>query len=196
MTLLTPELNLVKGQDPDDTADYLTQTNGLAGSLDIIDGLFNASTGHAHNGAHQGATLGPNAFADNTLPGAKLVDGSVTTAKLADANVTYAKLAANMLESLYTGSRVSQGTNYTVAAAGNIMWVFCTAAITVTLPAAASTNRPITVAAVTGQSTVTAASGSVIGGSANTTTGAVQNGVVAAGEAFTYKSDGTNWRAV
>ena len=38
--------------------------------------------------------------------------------------------------------------------------------------------------------------GSVYGGSAHPTTGAVQNGVVAAGEAFTYKSDGTNWRAV
>jgi hypothetical protein len=52
------------------------------------------------------------------------------------------------------------------------------------------------VAAVTGQSTVAAVGGSIIGGSANQTTGAVMNGTILAGEAFTYKSDGTNWRAV
>lgn len=192
MSTLTPELNLVQGTDPDDTADYLTI--GLASSLAILDGTYNQTTGHAHNGAHQGATLGPNAFADNTLPGAKLVDGSVTTPKLADGAVTAPKLAAGSGEGLFAGSTVSVGTNYAVAA--GIMFVFCTAAITVTLPAAASTNRPITVAAVAGQSTVAAAGGSVIGGSANLTTGAIQNGIVAVGEAFTYKSDGTNWRAV
>ena len=55
MTLLTPELNLIMGQDADDTADYLTID--LAGSLSIIDGLFNATTGHNHNGSHQGGAL-------------------------------------------------------------------------------------------------------------------------------------------
>ena len=193
MSNLTPELNLKTAVDDDDTADYLTLD--LAGSLTTLDGMFNAGTGHAHNGAHQGSTLGPNAFNDNSIPGAKLVDLSVTGAKIANATITPDKLAAPPTwESLFASSWTSQGTNYTVAA--TILYVFCTAAITVTLPAAASSNRPITVAAVTGQSTVASAGGSVIGGSANLTTGAIQNGVVAAGEAFTYKSDGTNWRAV
>lgn len=57
MSLLTPELALVKAEDPDDTADYLTGVTGLAGSLNILDGLFNSTTGHNHNGAHQGGNL-------------------------------------------------------------------------------------------------------------------------------------------
>jgi hypothetical protein len=184
MSTLTPELNLVQVQDNDDTADYLVQINGLAGNLAIIDGLFNASTGHVHGGAHQGGTLTANSYADNTLPGAKLVDGSVTPAKL----------AAGMLESLFAATWVTQGTNYVVAA--SVMFVFCSAAITVTLPAAASTNRPITVVGVSGQSTVAAVAGSVIGGSINTSTGAVMNGTLSQGDSLTYKSDGTNWRVV
>jgi hypothetical protein len=185
MSNLTPELALAQAVDDDDTADYLTLNSGLAGSLAIIDGLFSQSTGHKHSGARQGGTLGAEAFADNTLPGAKLVDGSVTNAKLATP-ITQ--------ETLFAGSWVNTGTNYTVAT--GVMFVFATAAITVTLPAANVTNRPITVAAVTGQSTVAAVGGSIIGGSANQTTGAVMNGTILAGEAFTYKSDGTNWRAV
>lgn len=55
MSELTPELNLITAQDDDDTADYLTLD--LKGSLGIIDGLFSATTGHAHNGAHQGGEL-------------------------------------------------------------------------------------------------------------------------------------------
>lgn len=188
MSNLTPELNLAQAEDDDDTADYLTLTAGLAGSLAIIDGLFSATTGHAHNGAHQGSVLGPNAFADNSIPGSKLVDGSVTAAKLMPGLLT--------LEPLYAGTSINVATNYTVAA--GIMYVFCEAAVVVTLPAAASTNRPITVIAINGQSTVAAVSGAIIGGSAHPTTGAVQNGVVAQGEAFTYKAGGSTaaWRAV
>jgi hypothetical protein len=185
MSTLTSELNLVQAQTTDDTSDYLTLTNGLAGSLAILDGLFNSGSGHAHGGSHQGGALNPaTVFANNTLPGAKLVDGSVT----------YAKLAANMLESLFTSTMVNQGTNYTVA--GGILFVFCTAAITVTLPAASSTNRPITVVGVTGASTIASAGGSVIGGSINTSTGAVMNGTLSQGDSLTFKSDGTNWRVV
>lgn len=57
MSNLTPELALVTADDNDDTADYLVQTAGLQGSLNIVDGLFNATTGHNHNGAHQGGQL-------------------------------------------------------------------------------------------------------------------------------------------
>lgn len=183
MSTLTPELNLVQAQDADDTADYLTLTNGLAGTLAIIDGLFNASTGHVHGGAHQGGTLTANSYADNTLPGAKLVDGSVT----------YAKLAAGMLESLFAGTSTAPSTNYVVAAP--VMFVFAQAAITVTLPAI-TTNRPITVAALSGQVTINAASGGVIGGSINTSTGAVMNGICSTGDSLTFKSEGANWRVV
>jgi hypothetical protein len=186
MSDLTPELNLALAEDEDDTADYLVLTSGLRGSLAIVDGMFSATTGHAHNGAHQGGTLGPNAFADNSIPGAKLVDASVTAAKLVPGIVGP--------EGLFTGSAVSTGVNYTVVSP--VMFVFCTAAVVVTLPLAASTNRPITVAAVTGQSTIAAAGGSVIGGSINTSTGAVMNATCSQGDSLTYKSDGTNWRVV
>lgn len=57
MSDLSPELNLALAVDDDDTADYLVTTEGLRGSLNVLDGLFNSSTGHAHNGAHQGGTL-------------------------------------------------------------------------------------------------------------------------------------------
>lgn len=97
-------------------------------------------------------------------------------------------------EALYASSWIVTSTNYSVATA--VLFVFCTLGITVTLPNATSTNRPITVAAVSGTSTVASLGGSVIGGSINTTTGAVMNGVVNPGDALTYKSDSTNWRAI
>ena len=156
MSDLSPELNLALAVENDDTDDYLTQNAGLRGSLVTLDGLFNALTGHAHQGAHQGGTIG--------------------------------------FQGLFAGATVSPSTNYVVAA--NVLYVFCIAAIAVTLPAAATTSYPINVAAVSGQSTVTASGGSVFGGSFNTTTGVVQDGVVVQGDAITYKSDGTNWRAV
>jgi len=195
MTTLTSELNLVQAQDNDDTADYLTLTAGLAGSLSILDGLFNQSTGHTHSGSHQGGVLGPNAFPDNTVPGAKLVDLSVYGAKIAAATITADKLAAGVLipESLFANTTANVSINYTVAA--GIMYVFCSAAITVTLPAAASTNRPIEVWALSGTVTVNAAGGTVYGGSINLSTGAVTNGSITQGDAITYKSDLTNWRA-
>jgi len=192
MSNLTSELNLKTAVDADDTEVYLT--SDLAGSLNTLDGLFNATTGHTHSGSHQGGVLGANAFPDNTIPGAKIVTGSITSTQIANGTVTVADLVSTIIEDLFNGTRTSQGANYTVAAP--IMYVFCTAGITVTLPAAASTNRPITVTAVTGNSTVTAAGGSVIGGSINTSTGAVMNGTVSQGDSLTYKSDGTNWRVV
>lgn len=68
---------------------------------------------------------------------------------------------------------------------------------TLILPDPVTNERPITVAAEAGQITVTATGGTtVFGGSTNLVTGAVQNGVVAGGESFTYKSNGIQWRAV
>lgn len=98
-------------------------------------------------------------------------------------------------EAAYAGTVAVPPTHYTVAA--GIMYVFCTTPIQVTLPAAASTNRPITVIGVAGgQSNVNAVSGTVYGGTPHPTTGVVQNGAVMPPDAYTYKSDGTNWRAV
>lgn len=97
-------------------------------------------------------------------------------------------------EGSYAGATAVVGVNYIVTTA--ISFVFCTAAVVVTLPDATTTTRPIWVVAVTGQSTVNAAAGSVFGGSINSSTGAVMNGTISAGDAITYKSDGTNWRAV
>jgi hypothetical protein len=81
MSTLTPELNLVQAVDDDDTADYLTLTNGLKGSLAILDGLFNSSTGHTHNGAHQGGALqfqNLTVGANLTVVGSSTFQGSVT----------------------------------------------------------------------------------------------------------------------
>jgi hypothetical protein len=183
MSDLTPELNLALAVDDDDTADYLVTTQGLHGSLLTVDGLFNATTGHSHYGSHNGAPVNPAGFPDNSIPGAKLVDGSVT----------YAKLAANIVEALFAGTYAAPVTNYVVVAP--VMYVFAQAALTVTLPAIA-TNRPITVAALNGQVTVTAQSGGVIGGSINTSTGAVMNGICSTGDSLTFKSEGANWRVV
>ena len=194
MTNLTPELNLVTAEDDDDIADY--NVLSLADSLTIVDGLFNQATGHSHNGAHQGGTLGPNAFADNTIPGTKLVDNSVHGTKLVDGSVTAIKLAPDLIgaESFYTGSLHATTTNYTVVVASNIMYVWCGAAVTITLTA--GIQRPVTVRANAGNSTVVSTSGSVIGGSVDLASGSMINGQVNQGDALTYKWDGGNWAAV
>lgn len=100
-------------------------------------------------------------------------------------------------ESLYAGATVVLTTTpYTVPA--TISYVFAqTGASSVVLPAPATAARPITIRADGPTATVTATGGSqVYGGSADLTTGAVQNGVITSGEAFTYKSTGSNWIAV
>jgi hypothetical protein len=77
------------------------------------------------------------------------------------------------------------------------MFVFCQAGIQVTLPAANITNRPITVVAVTGNSTVIAAQGSVAGGSVDQTSGTILNGTLNQGDGLTFKAylmvDGVTW---
>lgn len=55
MSDTTAELGLKTAVDADDTADYLTID--LRNSLNTVDGLFNATTGHNHNGSHQGGNL-------------------------------------------------------------------------------------------------------------------------------------------
>jgi hypothetical protein len=69
---LTPELNLVTAEDDDDIADY--NVINLKDSLLILDGLFNAATGHAHNGAHQGGQL---QFLDLTIGEDLTVNGTL-----------------------------------------------------------------------------------------------------------------------
>jgi hypothetical protein len=98
------------------------------------------------------------------------------------------------LEGLYAGATTVQGGAYTVAA--GIHFVFCTAAFTLTLPAAASTNRPISISALSGTVAVAALGGAIYGGSFDPNSGAVLNGTVLQGDAITYKSDLTNWRAI
>lgn len=57
MSDLSPELNLALCIDDDDTADYLVTSEGLRGSLLVLDGLFSATTGHTHQGPHQGGSF-------------------------------------------------------------------------------------------------------------------------------------------
>lgn len=198
MTTLTSELNLAQAQDDDDNADYLV--SDLANSLGILDGLFSSSTGHNHGGSHQGGALQPLSIttamlADNAVTTPKIAPSAVGTTQLADGAVTAAKIAAGAVgpEALFAGTVANPAVNYVVAA--GIMYVFAQAALTVTLPAAATTNRPIEVWALSGTVTVVAASGSVFGGSINLSTGAVTNGSITTGDAITFKSDLTNWRA-
>lgn len=54
----TPELNLPTALDLDDLEVYLTNgSTGLVFALMIIDALFNAATGHAHDAAHKGKPI-------------------------------------------------------------------------------------------------------------------------------------------
>lgn len=78
MSDLTSELNLVLAVDDDDTADYIVQTAGLRGSLITLDGMFSSSTGHSHNGAHQGGAL---SFQNLTIGGNLTVNGGATFAQ-------------------------------------------------------------------------------------------------------------------
>jgi len=64
------------------------------------------------------------------------------------------------------------------------------------LPDPTTNERPITIVAETGTINITATGGSAVyGGSTNLTNGAIQHGVVVAGDAFQYKSNGIQWRA-
>lgn len=98
-------------------------------------------------------------------------------------------------ESFYSGTVANPTTNYAVT--GSVMFVMCMSGIQVTLPAANATNRPITVAAVSGNSTVIAAQGSVVGGSVDQSSGTITNGTLNQGDALTFKShtpdSGTSW---
>jgi hypothetical protein len=110
----------------------------------------------------------------------------------------YSTQATTSIEILFGGTWVNTAVAYGAGGTfgANVSYVFCTAGVTVTLPAAGATNRPITIVAITGSTTVVAAGGSVIGGSVNTSTGAILNGVLNQGDSMTYKSDSTNWRGV
>jgi len=78
MSDLTAELNLALCVDNDDTADYLTTTAGLRGSLNVLDGLFNATTGHNHSGAHQGGGFTSLTLTGLTVNGNVSVTGTLT----------------------------------------------------------------------------------------------------------------------
>lgn len=73
MSDLTSELNLALAVEDDDTDDYLTTNAGLRGSLATLDGLFNATTGHNHQGSHQGGN-----FTSLSLSGTLTVGGNLT----------------------------------------------------------------------------------------------------------------------
>lgn len=97
---------------------------------------------------------------------------------------------------------LSTATTYDVPDGVNTVFVSVNGA-TVRLPAAASSGSraPVTISpGMTLSTSVSAVSGGVYGGSFNLTTGAVLNGQIVSSatvaESVTYKSDGSNWRAV
>jgi cytoskeletal protein CcmA (bactofilin family) len=99
MSDLSPELNLALAVDDDDTADYLVTTQGLHGSLIVLDGLFNSTTGHAHNGAHQGGNL---QFLDLTVGQNLTVNGSSDLKGSVIARQTLHAVGATTLDALLT----------------------------------------------------------------------------------------------
>jgi hypothetical protein len=102
-------------------------------------------------------------------------------------------------ESMYKGSMLrSNAATITAAMLNSKLFFFGYLATTqsVILPDPTLTERPLTIAAEAGQINVTATGGSaIVGGSTNFTTGAVQNGVIVAPDAFMFKSNGIQWRA-
>lgn len=124
----------------------------------------------------------------------------INTGTYATPQWTALQLGTVSPESFYVGTVVSPSTNYAVT--GNVMFVMCMSGIQVTLPSANATNRPITVTAVSGISTIIAAQGSVVGGSVDQTSGTITNGTINQGDSLTFKSHSTDggttwvWRAV
>jgi hypothetical protein len=119
-----------------------------------------------------------------------------------DQNILYGYDGANW-SPLAPAASIRTAVAYPGAGAfgASVTHIFCTAAVAITLPdptLTTSINRPpITIDAITGNSTVAAAGGSaVFGGSFNTTTGAILDGQVNQGDAWSYKSDTLNWRTV
>lgn len=109
----TTELNLSTAVDSDDNADYLTIA--LANSLRTLDGLFNNSTGHTHNGAHQGGPIGlipVDAIPDGSITSAKITDATIQNADIANLTITAAKIADGTI----TSAKIANGT----IAGGNI----------------------------------------------------------------------------
>jgi hypothetical protein len=102
-------------------------------------------------------------------------------------------------ESMYKNTTLRSNVTPVTAAmlAGKLFFFgYLASAQSVVLPDPTLTERPITVAAEAGTITVTATGGStVFGGSTNLVTGAVQNGIVVAGDAYSFKSNGIQWRA-
>ena len=102
MSDLTSELNLALATDNDDLADYLdAPASSLRTSLITVDGLFNTTTGHTHNGAHQGGPIGSitaGAIPDGSVTAAKIAPGAVGTTQLADGGVTSAKIADGTIQ--------------------------------------------------------------------------------------------------
>lgn len=108
--------------------------------------------------------------------------------------------AGSDAESIYkTTTLRSNAPSVAAVSLAGILYFFgyLATAQSVILPDPTTNERPITIAAEAGTITVTATGGTtVVGGSTNLTTGAVQNGVVAGGDSFQYKSNGIQWRAV
>jgi hypothetical protein len=102
------------------------------------------------------------------------------------------------MELLFTNTALVLSSNYDLTNSPGVLFVFnTTAGTTVTLPDARTAQRPITIYGPTAAGNTNLASifGGIFGGSANLTTGAIQNGIVTSGDSFVYKSDGTNWRS-
>jgi hypothetical protein len=102
-------------------------------------------------------------------------------------------------ELIFANSVLSPSQSIDLTTLPSVMFVFPTVnGLTITLPDARTAKRPIWIFGppqANSSVTVAAVFGSVLGGSTNLATGALQNGVVNNLDSFMYKSDLANWKS-
>lgn len=131
------------------------------------------------------------------------LDGGAPTVLWSVNSAGIASGAGNVppMESLFGGTVLNTAASVDLSQPqyANALYVFPTAnGLTITLPDARTTNRPITIygpPTAGWQVTLASIFGAISGGSANLTTGTIQNGTVVSGDSFLYKADGASWKS-
>lgn len=211
MTLSTTILGLLKGVGTDNARDYVVTS--LAASLDILDGLFHATSGHTHtgagthgpkipagslaNGAATGAVLGADVA---TLTGAQTLTNKTLTAPTLTAPVIADFTASQHSHSTVAGGGLTRAAVLTVTAAYTatdtdelLLVDATTAAFTLTLPTAVGRGGKTFVIKKIDAS---ANAVTVDGAGTETIDGAATLTISGAADSYTLVSDGAGWRII
>jgi hypothetical protein len=116
------------GYTRNDTANNIADGNvinasDLDGEFDAIQGAFNGTTGHSHDGTSgEGPQIAAGGIASNAVTTAKILDANITTAKIADTNVTTDKIAndAVTLGTKTSGNYVAAGATSGTGISGSV----------------------------------------------------------------------------